>query len=159
MKRAFTSIAIAIALVGFTGITGCGDDAGDRDGADTTAMDTSGLDVDSGAGGTEVSADEKNFSFEGTVTSVSGDMVTIDHEEIGDYKPAGSNSFKLASSDMAQYAKTGQRMDFDLKVVGAEALITKMEADNDDNDTTGARVGDNDNDLDTIGRNDTTNNR
>ena len=162
MKSVLGSLATAIALAGFISMTGCGDGAGDNDGADTTAMDTAGIDVDSGAGGTEVSVDEKNYSFEGTVSSVSGDQVTIDHEEISDYKPAGSNTFKLASAEMAQHVKKGDRVDVKLKVVGEEALVTTIDIDTDTNDadTTGgdnARSGDDrSGDMDTIGRNEGT---
>ena len=152
MKRVLTSIAMAIALVGFIGITGCDAD-GDRDDADSLTIDSGGIDVDSGVGGTEVKVDDsdKDYTFEGTATGVSGDMVTIDHEEIDGYKPAGSNSYKLADKEMAQYVEKGERMEFKLKVVGDQALITAMET-SDDDDTTGVDLKDND-DMDTIGSN------
>src|SRR5688500_6072675 len=145
MKRAFTSIAIAIAVVGFAGITGCGDDAGDNDAADTTAMhDSSTIDADSGVGGaSEVSADKRQFNFDGTATKVEGDMITIDHEEIGDYKPAGSNTFKLADKEMAQFIEQGEKMQYTIEIVGDQPLITVVETIEDDGDD----------DLDTIGSN------
>src|SRR5688500_9652286 len=97
MKRVLTSITTAIALAGFAGIAGCDSDGAGDNGADSVAMhDTSSLDVDSGGGSTEVNVEEREFQFDGTATAVSGDMITIDHKDIGDYKPAGSNQFKLA---------------------------------------------------------------
>lgn len=153
MKRVFTSIATAIVLAGFMGITGCDNGGGGDNDADSVAtLDTSGVDVDSGVGGTEVSAQEREFEFDGTAVSVSGDMVTIDHEEIGDYKPAGSNQFKLADAEMAQYVEKGQRMNFTVKVTGDQALVVGMESADDDNDDAAGR-SDGRNDLDTIGSN------
>lgn len=156
MKRVLMSIATAIALVGFAGMTGCdGDGAGDND-ADSTAMhDSAGIDVDSGIGGTEVSVEtDKDFKFDGTASSVSGDMVTIDHEEIDGYKAAGTNTYKLADKEMAQYVEKGERMSFTLKVVGDQAVITGMEnADDDDDEVNDSIDTDNDGDMDTIGSN------
>lgn len=154
MKPILTSIAAAIAMAGLVGVAGCGDDAGDPDGADSTAMhDTSGVDIDSGAGGTEVSANEREYEFDGTAASVSDGMVTIDHEAISDYRPAGSNSYRLADAEMAQYVEKGERMHFTLKVTGDQAVITGMEtAEDDDDDSTGAGARGS-GDLDTIGSN------
>jgi hypothetical protein len=158
MKRVLRSVAMAIALVGFAGVTGCDKDAGDNDHADSTAMET-GIDVDSSAaGGTEVSVDgDKDYTFEGTATGVSGDMVTINHEEIDGYKPAGTNSYKLADKEMAQYVEKGERMEFTMKVVGDQAMITAMETadiDDDDNDSAGVDTRENrTGDMDTIGSN------
>ena len=128
MTRVLTPVAIAIALLGSFGIAGCdGEAAGDRGAGDTTAIDTSGVRADSGIGGTEVTAVEREYQFEGRATSVSGDTVTIEHEEIGEYRPAGSSSFKLAGAEMAQYVETGERMHYTLKVTGDQAIITGME--------------------------------
>jgi hypothetical protein len=156
MKRVLTSVAMAIALVGFIGIAGCDNDAGDNDGVDSTAVDTSSIDVDSGLGGSsEVSADEREYEFDGTVKSVSGDMVTVDHEAISDYKPAGTNSYKLASSEMAQYVKKGERMSFKMKMTGDQAVITQVEtaSDDDDGDSANARGSTARDDMDTVGSN------
>jgi hypothetical protein len=140
MKRVLMAIATTVALSGFTLLAGCDNDAGDRDGVDSAAT----IDVDSGAGGaTEVSAEEKDYAFDGTITAINGDMVTITHEEIADYKPAGTTEFKLASPDMAAHAKQGDKMSFKVQVTGETALITKME-----NSGTGI-IGDNDGDTST----------
>jgi hypothetical protein len=125
---------MVVALIGLSGITSCeksGDQHPDSD-STTVAMDTSGVKVDSGMGGTTVSTTEKDYDFSGTVSAVDGDMVTIQHEEITDYRPAGSDSYKLAHPDMAQYIKAGDSIEATLKVTGDQALITEIQKEDEE---------------------------
>lgn len=136
MKRTLATVAAAITIVGSITISGCGKDGGEYGNGDSTAMhDSSKLDVDSGAdGATEVSVEQRTFDFEGTVTAVEGDMVTIDHKAIGDYKPAGSDKFKLSKTEMAEFVEKGEPMQFTIEVVGDQALVTVMETAEDADD-------------------------
>jgi hypothetical protein len=136
MKNTLGLSALAMVFALALSFTACDNEAGDADDKDTVGE----LKVDSNANGADVTADQKEFEFDGTVSSISGDMVTVQHEKIGDYKDSGSSSFKLAHSDMAQYVKAGERKHFTLQVAGEEALITTIEdLDGDDGDTSAAR--------------------
>jgi Cu/Ag efflux protein CusF len=131
IKRSLTSLGVAAALVAFVGVTGCEKKASDGARTDSAAVvaDTAHpLKVDTSMGGnTTVKAEEKDYDFDGVISAVSGDMVTIQHEAINDYKPAGSDQFKLAQSDMAQYIKKGDSAEFTVKVAGDQATITEIQ--------------------------------
>jgi hypothetical protein len=129
MYRIPVLIVMAVALVGLSGITSCEKSDNAHPGSDSAAvaMDTSKVEVDSGMGGTTVSTTEKEYEVDGAITSVEGDMVTIQHDEITDYRPAGSDSYKLANPDMAQYIKAGDSVEITLMVAGTQALITEIQ--------------------------------
>jgi hypothetical protein len=135
MNRNLTSLTVAAALIGVVGVAGCekkADDGARTDSAAVVADTARHLDVDSGMGGnTTVKAEEKDYDFDGVVSSVSGDMVTIQHGAINDYKAAGSDQFKLAHSDMAQYIKQGDSAEFTVKVTGDQAMVTEIQKDDD----------------------------
>lgn len=134
MYRIPALIVMVIALIGLSGITSCEKSDDQHPGADSAAvaMDTSGVKVDSGMGGTTVSTTERDYDFAGTISAVDGDMVTIQHEEIKDYRPAGSDSYKLAHPDMAQYIKAGDSIEATLQVTGDQAVITEIQKEDKD---------------------------
>jgi Cu(I)/Ag(I) efflux system periplasmic protein CusF len=127
-------IALAVSVLLATGIAACGGDANDAADNDTTHAGATTGGADSGtvaadAGTSGDAAAVKEYTFHGTVKKVDTErqMITIDHEKIGDYMEAMTMPFKVADPALLSQVKEGQQTHFTIRVAGDQALITKIE--------------------------------
>jgi hypothetical protein len=145
MRDSIKSLALAMLLICFVAVSGCAKKEG-AGGTDTTAakMDTgTKMEVDTSGKKTEVSVETKSYDFDGTATAVdaANGTVTINHEAIEGYKPAGSDTFKLGNEGMAEFIDKDMKMHYTIEVTGDQAVVSAFEdADEDEGggDTTAA---------------------
>ena len=71
----------------------------------------------------------KSYTFHGVVKSIdeANNMITVDHEKIGDYMEAMTMPFKVADPAILKEVKVGDSTHFTIRVAGDQALITKVQ--------------------------------
>jgi Cu(I)/Ag(I) efflux system periplasmic protein CusF len=111
------------------GSTTATSESGATTGSDTGAPATNDATPDASASAGEV----KEYTFHGTVKKIDTErqMITIDHEKIGDYMDAMTMPFKVADPALLDQVKVGDETHFTLRVAGDQALITKVQAEHD----------------------------
>jgi Cu/Ag efflux protein CusF len=118
---------------GETGSSARSDGAADTNsasGAGSATDGASGPDTNaSAAGGTVEAGSVQEYTFHGEVKKIDAErqMITIDHERIGDYMEAMTMPFKVADPALLGRVKVGQKTHFTLRVAGDQALITKVQ--------------------------------
>jgi Cu/Ag efflux protein CusF len=138
-------IALSLAAVVALGTAACGNNSGESGngtasgtaGSNTSAavergsQSTGGTGAETSAGATAEPGEVKEYTFHGTVRKVDTErqMITVDHEKIGDYMAAMTMPFKVADPALLNQVKVGDETHFTLRVAGDHALITKIEAD------------------------------
>lgn len=107
-----------------------GSDAGATSGTDGNAQSTGATDGGMTTGTAADAGDVKEYTFHGTVKKVDTErqMITVDHEKIGDYMAAMTMPFKVADPALLGQVKVGDETHFTLRVAGDQALITKVQA-------------------------------
>jgi Cu/Ag efflux protein CusF len=146
MMKVILSFSIAAVLA--LGTSACGGGTGDADngsssgsagsaasgGTDAGTQSTGGSNAGTGTGatadGATAAGDVKEYTFHGTVKKVDAErqMITVDHEKIGDYMEAMTMPFKVADPAILDQVKVGDETHFTLRVAGDQALITKVQA-------------------------------
>ncbi len=127
------TISIATALCSLTlgamlGLAGCGAETSNRTAADPSTAgvgDTAHAVPAPSAAASEV----KSYSFHGTpvaIDTVAG-TITIRHEAIEGFAPAGSDTYPVASPAILGGAVVGKETHLTLRVAGGSALVTKIQ--------------------------------
>jgi Cu/Ag efflux protein CusF len=109
-------------------ISGCSGDQPKSDETNDTIAATTATPTDTTPA--EPAAGEvKSYTFHGVVTAIdeASNMITVDHEKIGDYMEAMTMPFKVADPAILKEVKVGDSTHFTLRVAGDQALITKVE--------------------------------
>jgi Cu/Ag efflux protein CusF len=134
-------LTFGLATVLALGASACGGGS-NQAGDDSTATPESGATTGSDTGtpaangatpDASASGEVKEYTFHGTVKKIDTDrqMITIDHEKIGDYMDAMTMPFKVADPALLDQVKVGDETHFTLRVAGDQALITKVQAEHD----------------------------
>lgn len=121
MKRLVLTL---VALGAATSLAACQKpaDTPPAEAADTGAMASTSADMSK----MEMGAGAKMAQGTGTVTAVSADSITIDHQPIPEAGwPAMTMAFK-ASPDLAKSVKAGDKIDFDLKLQDGGGEVTAI---------------------------------
>lgn len=139
MKKTLLALTIAGALT--ISLAACGDNDGSSDAAIDSVSTTDGTTggatttgapdapmADTSASTADAAAVQE-YTFHGTVKKVDTErqMITIDHEKIGDYMDAMTMPFKVADPALLEQVKVGQASHFTLRVAGDQALLTKVQ--------------------------------
>ena len=133
MMTSFFTLAFALTLT--VGLISCGTDEGADTAGDTTAVNDGAVPADTAARDTAATgADDgavREYTFHGTVKKIDAgtQMITIDHEKIGDYMDAMTMPFKVADPAILDQVKVGDSTHFTLRVAGDQALITKVQSE------------------------------
>jgi Cu/Ag efflux protein CusF len=109
-------------------ITGCSGDQPRSDETNDTVAATSATPTDT-TPAESAAGEVKSYTFHGVVTAIdeANNMITVDHEKIGDYMEAMTMPFKVADPAILKEVKVGDSTHFTLRVAGDQALITKVE--------------------------------
>ncbi|MBS1914393.1 MAG: copper-binding protein [Bacteroidetes bacterium] len=72
----------------------------------------------------------KTFLFHATPTAIDPDArtLTVKHEQIGDYRPAGTSTFTVADPAILNQVAVGKETHVTLRVAGERALVVKVNA-------------------------------
>ncbi|MBC8144455.1 MAG: copper-binding protein [bacterium] len=137
MKHTILTFAFAAAIA--FGTSACGNDEYGDDAAQSvdSASQSPAVDNNNGAApapAADAAGGVKEYTFHGTVTKVDAatQMITIDHEDIGDYMKAMTMPFKVADAALLDQVKVGDATHFTLRVSGDQALITKIQKDHEE---------------------------
>ena len=125
MKKIAAALALFLAAFVITFTTGCSGDQPKGDETNDTVASTPADTTPAEPAAGEV----KSYTFHGVVTAIdeANNMITVDHEKIGDYMEAMTMPFKVADPAILKEVKVGDSTHFTLRVAGDQALITKVE--------------------------------
>jgi Cu/Ag efflux protein CusF len=128
MKKIAVALALFLAAVLITFTTGCSGDQPKGDETNDTVVSTPATSPDT-TPAESTPGEVKSYTFHGVVTAIdeANNMITVDHEKIGDYMEAMTMPFKVADPAILKEVKVGDSTHFTLRVAGDQALITKVE--------------------------------
>jgi Cu/Ag efflux protein CusF len=128
----FNTLDRVILLTGsilLASLAACGEgDTSTREGA---PVDTAASSAPSSGDTSEAAV--KTYVFHGTPTAIdtARNMITIEHEKIGDYMEAMTMPFKVADPALLTKVAVGRSTHFTLRVAGSRALIVDVKDDHD----------------------------
>ncbi|HVZ40769.1 MAG TPA: copper-binding protein [Candidatus Kapabacteria bacterium] len=75
-------------------------------------------------------AEVKTYLFHATPTAIDSvaRTLTVKHEPIGDYRPAGTSTFTVADPALLKQVTVGRETHVTLRVAGERALVVKVNA-------------------------------
>jgi protein SCO1/2 len=74
-------------------------------------------------------AETRTYTSHGVITKIDSaeNMITLNHQNIGDYMEAMTMPFKVSDPAMLGQANVGDSVEFTLSVTGEQAMITQIQ--------------------------------